>query len=206
MPIFTSRTHRRLIWALAVVLVAGIVSTAALTQGTDSAQPAAQPRASVPALANPAGQGSGQTPVAKLALARTHTPDRRHTSRQAGAESVHPGRRSHARSSGQAVPANATAQLATATRAVPAVPQGGRTIKTFAGSGNGRIGSVSERTTTVLEWRAPGHGIQIFTSRGALLVDSTTGIGSVRLPRGEYADLRVASRGSWVIRLRAQLS
>ncbi|MFL5862963.1 MAG: hypothetical protein ACJ780_19675 [Solirubrobacteraceae bacterium] len=88
---------------------------------------------------------------------------------------------------------------------MPAVPQGGRTIRTFAGNGNGRIGSVSERATTVLQWHAPGHGIQIFTSRGAVLVNSATGTGSVRLPRGEYADLRVASRGSWVIRLRAQL-
>ncbi|MFL5864073.1 MAG: hypothetical protein ACJ780_25430 [Solirubrobacteraceae bacterium] len=143
--------------------------------------------------------------MAKAAPARTHPPARRHASRVAGDETAHGGHPSHARSSSPAAPATATSHLRAAAPAAPAVPQGGRTIRTFAGSGNRRIGSVSERTTTVLEWRAPGQGIQIFTSRGALLVDSATGIGSVRLPRGAYADLRVASRGSWVIRLRAQL-
>jgi hypothetical protein len=81
----------------------------------------------------------------------------------------------------------------------------GRVIRSLSGTGNRRIGSLSEKTAIVLEWRTAGRAIQLFTVRGFVLVDSHAATGRVRLARGDYPVLRVATRGSWTVQLRAAL-
>lgn len=84
----------------------------------------------------------------------------------------------------------------------PVIPAGA-VIHTYSGVGDGVIGSVAERSTIVLEWSTPTPPIQLFTSRGFLLIDSHAARGRVRLGRGSYSGLRVAAKGSWTIRVRA---
>jgi hypothetical protein len=81
----------------------------------------------------------------------------------------------------------------------------GRVIRSFSGTGNRRIGSLSEKTAIVLQWRTAGRAIQLFTVHGFVLVDSHAATGRVRLARGGYPALRVATRGSWTVQLRAAL-
>jgi hypothetical protein len=78
-------------------------------------------------------------------------------------------------------------------------------IRSFSGTGNRRIGSLSEKTAIVLQWRTAGRAIQLFTVHGFVSVDSHAATGRVRLARGGYPALRVATRGSWTVRLRAAL-
>jgi hypothetical protein len=68
----------------------------------------------------------------------------------------------------------------------------GRVIRSFSGTGN-------------LQWRTAGRAIQLFTVHGFVLVDSHAATGRVRLARGDYPVLRVATRGSWTVQLRAAL-
>jgi hypothetical protein len=88
--------------------------------------------------------------------------------------------------------------------AVPVVAAG-RVIRSFSGVGDRRIGSLSEGAAVVLEWRTAGRAIELFSVRGFVLVDSHAATGRVRLARGGYPALRVATRGSWTVELRAAL-
>ena len=88
--------------------------------------------------------------------------------------------------------------------AVPVVAAG-RVIRSFSGVGDRRVGALSERAAVVLQWRTAGRAIELFTGRGFVLVDSHAATGRVRLARGDYPALRVATRGPWTVQLRAAL-
>jgi hypothetical protein len=87
----------------------------------------------------------------------------------------------------------------------PAPPRiaAGRVLTSFSGSGNRKLGSLTEKRTTVLEWSATKPPMQIHLSNGFLLLNSNARTGRVRLLRGTYPGVRVATRGPWTIRLRA---
>jgi hypothetical protein len=88
--------------------------------------------------------------------------------------------------------------------AVPVIAAG-RVIRSFSGVGDRRIGTLSERAAVVLEWRTAGRAIELFSVRGFVLVDSHAATGRVRLARGGYPALRVATRGPWTVELRAAI-
>jgi hypothetical protein len=81
----------------------------------------------------------------------------------------------------------------------------GRVIRSFSGVGDRRIGALSEGAAVVLEWRTAGRAIELFSVRGFVLVDSHAATGRVRLARGGYPALRVATRGPWTVELRAAI-
>jgi hypothetical protein len=80
---------------------------------------------------------------------------------------------------------------------------GGRLLRRFTGSGNGRLGTIVVGAPSTLEWHAGHPGIQIFTSSGFVLVNSQAPTGFIRLAHGTYRGVRVASGAGWVIELRA---
>ena len=85
----------------------------------------------------------------------------------------------------------------------PPVIRAGRTIRSFAGTGNRAIGSLSARKPVVLQWSTSGERIQLFTGQGFLLLDSHARAGRLRLVPGNYSRLRVASPARWTLLLRA---
>jgi hypothetical protein len=87
----------------------------------------------------------------------------------------------------------------------PATPSsGGRLLRKFAGDGPERLGTVIVSVPSTLVWRADHPPIQIFTSSGFMLVNSQAASGAMRLSRGSYRGVRVASRAGWTIELRSQ--
>jgi hypothetical protein len=82
------------------------------------------------------------------------------------------------------------------------VIRAGRTIRSYSGTGNHAIGSLSEKRAIVLEWNTSGREIQLFTGQGFLLLDSHARAGRVRLAPGQYSRLHVASAASWTLLLR----
>jgi hypothetical protein len=82
-------------------------------------------------------------------------------------------------------------------------PTSGPVLRSFAGSGNTRLGTISVSSSELLVWSAQRAPIQIFTTNGFILVSGRTRTGSVRLARGTYAGVRVATRGGWSIQLHA---
>jgi len=87
----------------------------------------------------------------------------------------------------------------------PAAPSSsGRLLRKFAGNGPERLGTVVVSVPSTLVWRADHPPIQIFTSSGFILVNSQAASGTMRLSRGSYRGVRVASRAGWTIELRSQ--
>jgi hypothetical protein len=74
-------------------------------------------------------------------------------------------------------------------------------IRIITGTHNAKIGTLAERTSVLLVWTASEAPIQIFTSKGNLLLSSHARTGSIRLAEGRYRGLRVASPGAWTLRL-----
>ena len=109
--------------------------------------------------------------------------------------------------SGARTRAVASASAAARDRAVPRprnpVIPAGRTIRSFSGSGNDTIGSLSEKTAIVLQWSTSAARFQLFTAQGFLLLDSRARTGRVRLAPGDYSGLHVASPDRWTLLLRA---
>lgn len=134
--------------------------------------------------------GAGSTAASKHAVPGAHTTEQAPGAPASGAATT---------------PGGATA--ATSTPSASAAPQpSGRLLRRFTGSGNGRLGTIVVSTPATLIWRAQRGAIQIFTSSGFLLVQSQTPNGSVRLSKGTYRGVRVASHTSWAIELRARAS
>ncbi len=106
----------------------------------------------------------------------------------------------HSRSVAHVVPAKTAARPVIRARR-PA--SAGAVIGTLKGTGDQPIGTLSEKSTVVLEWSTAAGSIQIFNTHGFLLVNSSARTGTVRLARGDYKGLRVAAEGHWTIRLRA---
>ena len=80
----------------------------------------------------------------------------------------------------------------------------GPLLRAFAGTGNTSIGTLSEKSTVVLEWTTTKAPIQVFTSRGFLIISSHTRSGRVRLAHDRYPGVHVATKGQWTIQLHAQ--
>ena len=72
----------------------------------------------------------------------------------------------------------------------------------YAGNGDKPIGTIVVKSPVVLTWTAAKPKMQIFTSKGFVLVNSTASSGSVHLSKGTYRGVRVASGGTWAIVLR----
>jgi hypothetical protein len=85
----------------------------------------------------------------------------------------------------------------------PPVIKAGALIQTLAGNGDRAIANLSEKTTVVLEWQTSTPPIQIFNKHGFVLVNSPSATGEVRLARGKYTGLRVATKGAWTLEIRA---
>jgi hypothetical protein len=65
------------------------------------------------------------------------------------------------------------------------------------------LGKIVAPATRVLVWSAHSGRIQIFTASGFMLVNSQSATGSVRLARGTYSGVRVATAASWSLELRS---
>ena len=104
------------------------------------------------------------------------------------------------------VPGTSTGASGHATAPAPSPPTGGRLLRRFAGTGNGRVGTIVVSAPSTLVWRARRSGIQIFTSSGFMLVNSPSTTGAIRLSHGTYRDVRVASGAGWLIELRSASS
>jgi ABC-type Fe3+-hydroxamate transport system substrate-binding protein len=95
------------------------------------------------------------------------------------------------------------------TRSVPVVKvpkrvviKTGPVLKSLSGDGDKTIGTLTASAAVVLEWSTTKAPIQIFNGHGFVLVNSSSGTGEVRLARGKYTDMHVATTGRWTITLR----
>jgi hypothetical protein len=79
----------------------------------------------------------------------------------------------------------------------------GPVVRSFSGARSRAIGSLSEKRSLVIRWNVAKPPIQIYTSKGNLLLTSDRRSGAIRLGRGEYRKLRIATNGHWTIQLRA---
>lgn len=86
---------------------------------------------------------------------------------------------------------------------VTSPPASGPVLRSFAGSGNTHLGTISVASPELLVWSAQHTPIQIFTTNGFILVSGRTSTGSVRLARGTYAGVRIATRAGWSVQLHA---
>lgn len=122
-----------------------------------------------------------------------------------GAKGTHD-RAPRSTASSGAARASATARKASAPasthRAAP--PSGERLLRRFAGSGDTRLGTVVVRSAEELVWQAGHAPIQIFAANGFMLVNSQAPHGSIRLSRGTYRGVRVATHARWSIELRSR--
>jgi hypothetical protein len=98
------------------------------------------------------------------------------------------------------------ASISSGASAQPSPAPSGGLVRRFTGSGNERLGTIVLHAQSVLSWHVQHGPIQIFTSSGFLLVQSQQPNGSVRLSRGTYRGVRVASHAGWSIELRARTS
>lgn len=71
----------------------------------------------------------------------------------------------------------------------------------FAGHGSARIGTLRLASGRILTWRTAAAPIEIYTSRGFLLLRSAARHGSVRVLKGTYRDVRVVCSGQWSLHL-----
>lgn len=143
--------------------------------------------------------GAGQTTTSRAAIPAHHarvTHVAGKASRTASVESS----KKHSRSVAHVVPAKTAARPVIRARR-PAI-SAGAVIGTLKGTGDQPIGTLSEKSTVVLEWSTAAGSIQIFNTHGFLLVNSSARTGMVRLARGDYKGLRVAAESHWTIRLR----
>jgi hypothetical protein len=86
--------------------------------------------------------------------------------------------------------------------AVPVIATG-PVVRMFSGARSQAIGSLSAKRSLVIHWNVAKPPIQIYTSRGNLLLSSDRRSGAIRLGRGEYRRLRIATNGHWTVQLRA---
>jgi hypothetical protein len=74
--------------------------------------------------------------------------------------------------------------------------------RTFSGTGAKRIGTLRLKRSAVLRWKTSGGVFQISVSSRFLLVNTRARSGRVRVYRGVYRGVRVASSGHWKITIR----
>jgi hypothetical protein len=88
-------------------------------------------------------------------------------------------------------------------RPVPVSFAAGRVLRSFSGGGGRTLGSLSVKTPVVLRWHTSGHGVQLVVGSGFLLLNSPASAGRIKLPRGAYPRLRIATVGAWHVDVRA---
>jgi hypothetical protein len=86
--------------------------------------------------------------------------------------------------------------------AIPVIVTG-PLVRMFSGARSQAIGSLSAKRSLVIRWNVAKPPIQIYTSKGNLLLSSDQRNGAIRLGRGEYRKLRIATNGPWKVQLRA---
>jgi len=85
----------------------------------------------------------------------------------------------------------------------PSSPSGQvATGRSYTGRGNRAIGTITLRSPVTLTWSTTKPKIQVFTSLGFVLVNSHKTTGSIKLSKGTYRGVRVASPGTWTVLLR----
>lgn len=89
------------------------------------------------------------------------------------------------------------------TPALPAAATSGTLLHRYTGTGDYLLGKIVAPASRVLVWSAHSGRIQIFTASGFILVNSQSATGSVRLARGTYSGVRVATSSSWSLELRS---
>ncbi len=172
------------------------------------AAPALLATLAVAALAG-CGEGSGgstqaSAPPASSTTASTATAQRSPTgtgSASTGSSKASGGSSSTAPASGAKSSTSGAGTHTSSTAAPPAAS--GPVVRSYAGSGNTRLGTISVSSPELLVWSAQRVPIQIFTTSGFILVSGRTRTGSVRVARGTYTGVRVASRAGWSIQLHA---
>ena len=87
--------------------------------------------------------------------------------------------------------------------APPAAATSGTLLHRYSGTGDYLLGKLVLPASRVLVWSAHYGKIQIFTASGFMLVNSQSATGSVRLARGTYSGVRVATAASWSLELRS---
>jgi hypothetical protein len=100
-------------------------------------------------------------------------------------------------------PSTALGHPAAEIQPAAAVIAAGPLVRGFSGMRNQGIGSLSEKTSLVVAWKVTKPPIQIFTSHGSLLLSSDRRSGRIRLARGDYPGLHIATKGHWTVQLRA---
>jgi hypothetical protein len=78
-------------------------------------------------------------------------------------------------------------------------------ISRFTGSGDKVLGTLAEKTATVLQWSTSSHPVQLSVANGFLLLASPARAGRIKLPPGKYPGLRIATRHGWSVELRVAL-
>lgn len=104
----------------------------------------------------------------------------------------------------KAAKAKSSTSTAPGSSAAASPPASGPVLRRFAGSGNTRLGTIAVSSPEVLVWGAQHPPIQIFTAKGFILVSSGASSGSIKLSRGTYAGVRVATHAAWSIELHAR--
>jgi hypothetical protein len=75
---------------------------------------------------------------------------------------------------------------------------------TYSGKGARKLGTIKMRGRATLRWRSSGKFFQLSARRGFLLVNAHRKSGRVRLGKGVYRGMRVATGGSWTITIRCR--
>jgi hypothetical protein len=111
--------------------------------------------------------------------------------------------KSHAQGTKPGSPAAKSGGSQPAAKPTPPAIKAGPQLTSFSGTGNGKVGNLTEKATVVLEYSTSKPPIQVFTAKGFVLVASQTGSGRVRLAHGTYPGVRVATKGHWTLSLHA---
>ena len=75
---------------------------------------------------------------------------------------------------------------------------------TYSGAGVRKLGTLKMGRSATLRWHSGGKLFQLSARRGFLLVNTQRKRGRVRLGRGVYRGLTVATSGSWRITIRCR--
>jgi hypothetical protein len=146
-------------------------------------------------LASCGSGGSSSTLTTRTEQARTTTGATATASSATTSRPSETSPRSTTRSTPHSAPAPASAPRV-------ATSPGERLVRRFRGHGQQPVGTIVLGSPAVLAWSSSSPSMQIFTSKGFLLVNSKTRGGTVGLSKGKYKGVRVASPGSWTIVLR----
>ncbi len=183
--------HRRLSGlgvpgAFALLATVALAALAGCGEGSSGSTQASAP----PASSTAASTATVQT--SSTGAAKTTTSSSKATTSSSSAQASAKGAKT-------AAPGSSTHGSSTATPP----PASGPVLRSFAGSGNTRLGTISVASPELLVWSAQHTPIQIFTTNGFILVSGRTSTGSVRLARGTYAGVRIATRAGWSVQLHA---